>query len=406
MRLSCNDNLHLTYCTNVHPGESWDEVFTNLQRFLPSLKARLCPDAPFGIGLRLSARAASEIVKHLRLTQFQTWLTDEGLYVFSLNGFPYGGFHGQVIKEKVFAYGWETRERVNYTLQLADILATLVPDDMDGSISTLPVSYKSWADDSDTKNKAVVTQSAMHLAFMATRLYEIHNKTGKLLHVDLEPEPGCVLENTDDICIFFTRTLIPVGVPVVQEALGLSAPAAEACLRNHIRICYDACHFALQYEEPNYTLKRLALEGILIGKIQLSSALKVQLTGSSSQRSALAKQLSNIDEPVYLHQVVEREMNGCINSYRDLPQAMSRLFDGDKEWRIHFHVPLFIEQYQSLSSTQSEVVKLINAIKFYTQCLHLEIETYTWGVLPSAMKIDLISSIEQEYQWTIRQFSV
>lgn len=406
MRLSFNDNLHLTYCTNIHPGESWDEVFTNLQCYLPSLKARLCPNAPFGIGLRLSARAASEIIKDLRLTQFQSWLADEGLYVFSLNGFPYGGFHGQVIKDKVFAYGWETRERVNYTLQLADILAALVPDDMDGSISTLPVSYKSWADDSDTKNKVVVSQSAMHLAFMATRLYEIHNKTGKLLHVDLEPEPGCVLENTEDICQFFTNTLIPVGVPVVQEALGLSASAAEACLRNYIRICYDACHFALQFDEPNYTLKRLALEDILIGKIQLSSALKVQLTGSSAQRSALAKQLSNIDEPVYLHQVVEREMNGCINAYRDLPQAMSRLFDGDKEWRIHFHVPLFIEQYQSLSSTQSEVIKLIDEIKSHTQCLHLEIETYTWGVLPSAMKIDLISSIEQEYQWVIRQFSV
>lgn len=406
MQINGKDNLHLTYCTNVHPGESWDEVQANLQRYLPALKSKLCPNQPFGIGLRLSARAAFDILKSQRLNQLQSWLANEGLYVFSLNGFPYGGFHGQIIKEKVFAYGWETRQRVNYTLLLGDILAAIVPDGVEGSISTLPVSYKSWTDDSDAKNRSVVTQSAMHLAFIATRLAEIQRRTGKLLHIDLEPEPGCVLENSEDMCRFFNDTLIPIGVPIVQEALAVSASAAEACLRNYIRVCYDACHFALQYEQPGHVFKRFAQEGISIGKIQLSSALKVLVTGTDSQRADLVRQLGEIDEPVYLHQVIEREASGHINTYSDLPQAMSRILDGDKEWRIHFHVPLFIEHYQSFTSTQSEVVKVIEEIKSHSQCRHLEIETYTWEVLPSVMKIDLLSSIEQEYRWVMQQFVV
>lgn len=144
MKLATNTDLHLTYCTNIHPGESWAEVVSNLKRYLPQLKTRLSPDHPFGIGLRLADIAARELLTGDNLIQFQTWLQKQDLYVFTLNGFPYGGFHHQVVKDRVYAPDWSTQERLNYTLRLIEILAALLPLDLDGGISTLPISYKPW----------------------------------------------------------------------------------------------------------------------------------------------------------------------------------------------------------------------------------------------------------------------
>ena len=170
MKLATKNDLHLTYCTNIHPGETWTEVAKNLKQYIPQLKTRLSPDKSFGIGLRLADMAARELLDRDNLAQFQTWLQEENLYVFTLNGFPSGGFHHQVVKDKVYAPDWSTSERLDYTLRLIKILTTILPDSLDGGISTLPISYKPWWQNSESKNKTL-HQSSLNLARAIASVY-------------------------------------------------------------------------------------------------------------------------------------------------------------------------------------------------------------------------------------------
>ena len=85
MRIS---SFQLTYCTNIHAADGWKGVLANLRRYAPPLKARFSADAPFGVGLRLSAREARELLADNRLQEFRTFLDDNGLYIAVINGFP------------------------------------------------------------------------------------------------------------------------------------------------------------------------------------------------------------------------------------------------------------------------------------------------------------------------------
>ncbi|PPS45401.1 metabolite traffic protein EboE [Chroococcidiopsis sp. TS-821] len=396
-------NIHLTYCTNVHPGESWQDVFANLEQYIPELKARLAPDKPFGIGLRLAALAARELLESDRLAQFQTWLQQNNLYVFTLNGFPYGGFHHQVVKDKVYAPDWRSRDRLDYTLNLTQILATLLPAGIDGGISTLPLSYKPWFVQASTDD--AFKNATRNLATVAAEMSRIREQTGKLLHLDLEPEPDGLIENTAEVINFFDSWLLPIGGSYLTENLGISQTSAEALLREHIRVCYDTCHFAVEYEKPQSVFTRLQTAGISIGKIQLSAAIRVFLPEEITQRQVIADKLSSFAESTYLHQVIARSRNGALHHYPDLSTALPYLAQSTaQEWRTHFHVPIFIQDYQTLQSTQDDIVDVLNLIE-KQPCQHLEIETYTWDVLPPAMKLDLLASIQREYEWVLQKLA-
>lgn len=399
MLVNPDQNLHLTYCTNIHPGESWPQVRANLEQYLLPLKARLAPIAPFGIGLRLADQAARQLLVGNALTSFQAWLAQHSLYVFTLNGFPFGGFHHQVVKDQVYAPDWSTPERLDYTLRLAVILAELLPAGMEGSISTLPLSYKPWWQTAAARQR-IYEDSSHHLAELVDELVHIRLTTGKLLHVDLEPEPDGLLENTADVIHFFRDWLLPIGGSRLAQRLGLSEAAAEAQLLNHVRLCYDTCHLAVAYEDPASVLVQLRAVGIQIGKIQLSAALQVMLPPQPSERQRLRERLLPFAESTYLHQVVERQPEGRLYHYPDLISALPQLeHTAGQEWRIHFHVPIFRRDYDSLCSTQDDLLSVLRLLP--SGCQHLEIETYTWEVLPPALKLDVLASIQREYEWVL-----
>ena len=399
MRTGSDNAFHLTYCTNIHPGEDWTTVASTLKQHLPTLKAQLAPETPFGVGLRLSNQAAHTLLSGDRLPQFRRWLDDEGLYVFTLNGFPYGSFHGKVVKDRVYAPDWRTRERVDYTIRLARILAALVPDGMAGSISTSPLSYKPWLDGSATE-EAFHTGSR-HLAEVAAALAQIEDETGVHLHVDLEPEPDCLIENTAESVAFFEDWLWPVGGARLADVLNVGEETAQSLLRRHIQLCYDTCHFAVEYERPADAFARLAEAGVPVGKVQLSAALRVPLPLAG--RSAIAERLRPFAEATYLHQVVERRPDGPLHRYRDLPDALAHLnTTPGTEWRIHYHVPLFTAAYDGLQSTRRAIPRTLDVLRDDpTICTHLEVETYTWDVLPDGLKTDLATSIRRELEWTL-----
>ncbi|MGB3635979.1 MAG: metabolite traffic protein EboE [Rivularia sp. (in: cyanobacteria)] len=401
MKIFDDKNFHLTYCTNIHPGEDWSQVFANLVQYIPSLKKKLSPNKPFGIGLRLADAASRELLQGNTLQKFKTWLNEHDLYVFTLNGFPYGGFHLQVVKDKVYAPDWSKQERLDYTLRLAEILAELLPEEMEGSISTVPLSYKPWFE--GNQSQANVTSSAtIHIAQVVAQMVQIRAATNKVLHLNLEPEPDALLENAEEVIKYFQKYLLPIGGAYLAKNLEIPQPAAEVLLLEHVRVCYDTCHFAVEYEEVASVFKRFAAAGIQIGKIQISAALKAKIPQDKSERLLLKDRLQPFAESTYLHQVIARHPDGKLQHYQDLGAALSFLEETTAcEWRTHFHVPLFIEDYQVVQSTQDDIVTVFELLQNNQICNHLEIETYTWEVLPPEMKVDIAASIQREYEWVL-----
>ena len=394
------NGFHLSYCSNIHPGESWEATFQNLKNYIPEVRKRLKAEGPFGIGLRLSHEASLVLEKPEELKEFQDWLTKANAYVFTMNCFPYGGFHRQIVKEKVHAPDWTTPERRDYTIRSFQILSKLLPEGMQGGISTSPVSYRHWFKTDEELTKAMEIATS-HLLEVVEELAQIRKETGKLLHLDIEPEPDGILENSDEMIWLFTDWLLPKGKPLLSQKLGISEAEAEKLIKTHIQVCYDVCHFAIVYEEPAETFAKFKAAGLGIGKIQISAALKVLIPESANGRFSLGKKLQPFVESTYLHQVVARAEDGNLKSYSDLQEALETLPDSkEKEWRIHFHVPVFLENYGSLSSTQDTISTVLQEVLANPNITnHLEVETYTWEVLPEDTRQSLGESIARELAW-------
>lgn len=386
---------HLSYCTNIHPGQDWQSTFNSLVGYLPKVKYQISANDDFGIGLRLSNKASEELDEGDNLKEFKDWLDSQNLYVFTMNGFPYGNFHKEVVKDKVHHPDWTTQERVDYTTRLFDQLAFLLPNGMSGGISTSPVSYKHWhKTNSDTVK--VFKLGAENITDIIVHLFKIEKNTGKYLHLDIEPEPDGLLENTEDVLAFFQTYLLPIASERFLEKYSINGEKATELILKYCTLCYDICHFSLAFEEPKETFKRLKEAGIKIGKIQVSAALKVLFKEANEKE--VWEALEKFNEPVYLHQVTEKTENG-IKTYNDLPLVLESRKKVD-ELRAHFHVPIFLESFDQLYSTQDHILKVISILKEDKSITeHLEIETYTWEVLPPLLKRDLAESIVRELQW-------
>lgn len=389
---------HLTYCTNIHPGEQWSDHFAALRETIPAIKKKIAPAQPFGIGLRLSNIASLALSKQEALHDFQQWLAAENCYVFTMNGFPYGGFHRTIVKDQVHAPDWTTDERLQYTIRLFRILAALLPEEMDGGVSTSPLSYKHWHATALTRANAVA-RATWHILLVAEQLVHIKRSTGKLLHLDIEPEPDGLLETGQQFLDWYLQELLPVGMLYLQDRFGFDTNAAIAAIKEHIRLCYDVCHFAVGYEDHAHIIQQLQQYGIRTGKIQISAALKARLPDN---RYPVANAFSRFNETTYLHQVIALQQDGSLHRYADLPLALEDVNnDAAREWRAHFHVPLFVKEYGELQSTQEDIVQVLSIQQQQPFTQHLEIETYTWEVLPDALKLPIGESIVREMEWVV-----
>ncbi|NNF19833.1 MAG: metabolite traffic protein EboE [Flavobacteriaceae bacterium] len=387
-------DYQLTYCTNIHPGQDWETTYGSLKTYLPGIKQQLAPDGEFGVGLRLSNKASEELDEAGRLQEFGRWLNDNGLYVFTMNGFPYGNFHHERVKDQVHSPDWTTPERVQYTKRLFRQLSYLIPQGMEGGISTSPISYKHWFS-TDAQRRKAMGMAAEAFADIALFLYEEEERSGNYLHLDIEPEPDGLLENSEDVLMFYNNYLDTIACPFLEKKAGISGEKSREILRRYITLCYDVCHFSLAYEDPAYSFKKFRDAGIRIGKIQVSAALKI-IKGSRTAEE-IWKSLSGFNEPVYLHQVTERKKDEVV-TYPDLPAVLNQLTDFS-ELRAHFHVPIFLEEFGRLHSTQDQILEVLCYLRDNRVTNQLEVETYTWEVLPDTLKIPLADSITRELQW-------
>lgn len=369
----------ITYCTNIHSGESWDEIFLNLKTHSLTVKEAVSPNEPFPIGLRLSNRAAMEIDEKAS-NEFYEWCQENGCFVPTINGFPYGSFHSIPIKENVYLPDWRYFERVEYTKKLADLLEQWLPEGITGSISTVPVGFRCHINISlplfnkgEMGGLGIVRQNLINVLEHIDRLRQ---KSGKEIILSLEPEPGCVIETTEDVVRFFEQMNFPKG------------------LRGGIGICYDCCHQAVEFEDPGESLALLAGANIRIGKAQVSSALRLNNFDHNI--------LERFAEPYYLHQVVIKNQYGNLTRYNDIPDALlANKVNMGEEWRIHFHVPIFIDNMGTYGTTRFFIEEILPLVDRH---ILLEVETYTWHVLPPELHTEKVAqSIIREIQWVNSQ---
>lgn len=345
----------LTYCANIHPGESWGEAFGSLRRHVPEVRRRVSPGAPFPLGLRLSAAAASQVGER-ESTEFLRWCGENGCFAATVNGFPYGPFHGAPVKKGAYFPSWCTPQRLEYTRRLADLLSAWLPEEVEGSISTVPLACRGGA---GAEHWPLLRGNVLRAAEHLRRLRE---ETGRSIVLAFEPEPGCLLETCDDALRF-------IGL--------LDLPAR---LTPFVGVCLDACHEAVQFRDPASSLRRLRDAGVPVGKIQLSAA----------PAAACAEDAARFSDGVYQHQTFVSRGDGPLLRYPDLPRALDAAPEG--EWRIHYHLPLASE----VPGTAASLPELIREAKGVL----LEAETYTWEVLPPGLRRGSVTDcIVSDLQW-------
>jgi sugar phosphate isomerase/epimerase len=382
---------HLTYCTNIHAGETWPDIRASLESFLPAIKRQVSPEAPMGVGLRLSGIAADALAEPEALDELRAFLAREGLYVFTINAFPYGPFHGTRVKEEVYQPDWTTPERLRFTNLAADILASLLPEGVEGSVSTVPGTFKPLA-----AAPGVVERMAAAMVRHAAHLVGIERRTGRRVTLAVEPEPCCFLETIEETVAFWRDHLLAAPARQLLCGLtGLDEREADAALRRHLGVCYDVCHAAVEFEEPADALAALASAGIGLFKIQVSAGLSVPRPDAD----ALAA-LAPFAEGVYLHQVVART-GKALRRHVDLPAALAQAgAGGGDEWRVHFHVPIYLERFGHLEASRQAILDCVRAVNAFGDTGHFEVETYAWGVLPPELQQpDLAAGIAQEMSW-------
>lgn len=398
MRLA--DDSHLTYCSNIHPGETWDEVLDAVATHYPVVARQIASGGRFGVGLRLSDRASRDLEATGALDEFRGLLDAHGLYVFTLNGFPYGAFHGTRVKGDVYLPDWREEARLRYTDRLAHLLARLLPGDgsVTGSVSTVPGAYKS-----EVRGPADVERMRRQIVSHAATLVEIERSTGRRIALALEPEPCCFLETVDESVRFFREQLFgPASVRQLGALAGVGAADAETALYRHLGLCLDLCHAAVEFEDPRDCLRQLADAGISIAKLQISAGLRISDMGPA----ALAA-LRQYEDPVYLHQVVERGAAGLVR-FTDLPEAFASLAGRavPDEWRVHFHVPIFHDDLGVFRSTRDFIEAVLAIHRESPVSPHLEVETYTWNVLPAALRPGGVDGdIARELGWVLERLA-
>lgn len=360
--------VHLGYCSNVHQAEDLDGVLAQLAAYAEPVREHLGVDR-LGIGLWLARGVVTELTDdESALVRLRDELRLRGLETVTLNAFPYAGFHREVVKKDVYLPDWADEARLTYTLDCARVLAALLPDDADrGSVSTLPLAWRTpWP-------TARADQARRALDRLTGGLAAIESGTGRRIRVGFEPEPGCVVETT---------------AQAVRQLGGLDP--------DRLGVCLDACHLAVQFEEPAEALRRLADAGLPVVKLQASCAVEAPNPADPAARAALRR----LAEPRFLHQTRAASGDGVL-AVDDLPDALDGALPADTgPWRVHFHAPLHTDPEPPLRGTADQLGQVLAGLLDGPSagCDHIEVETYTWSVLPEP-PADLSAGIAAELAW-------
>lgn len=393
--MNLGDRLgHLTYSTLVHPGDTWDEMRNSLMSYAPAVKARVSPGAPFGISLRLSAASAralsADAGERHRLRQF---LAAEDLYVYTVNAFPYGPFKGRQVMEQVYEPDWTTEERTSYTIAVADILADIAAPGIEPSIQTAPLAFRP-----SVSGPGYVAEFTRNLLRVVAHLIDLERRTGRRVKVALEPEPFCFLETTPETVAYFNEHIYsPAGTATLAALTKLPVSQVQGLVRRHLGVVFDICHQSVEFEDIPDSLRQLVSAGVPIFKLQEASALRVPEVSP-----AAIAELEPFTDTIYLSQTTELR-DGELTRFLNLADAIEAWRakpGGTREWRTHFHVPVFLDDLGAFGTTRAGIEDALRVHAATPLSDHLEIETYTWDVLPARFKTgDIDEYVAREIEW-------
>lgn len=384
-------NAHLTYCLNVHPGGTPEElqaaVFERAPEVFRHLRELGGSDGPHGLGLWLSAVCADWLLAGNRLANFAARLQAAGMYVFTLNGFPFGAFHNRRIKQDVYSPDWSEPSRLDHTVRLGTILSDLLPAGETGTISTVPVTYRAWAETPGGGDRVRVATA--NLLQAVAEFAQLEESGGRRIQLLLEPEPDCLLDDPESVIAFFRNLFIPA----LNERFG-SARGAEV-LQRHVGICLDLAHSAVVFADPADMLARFCEHGIPVGKLHLSAAVKTR------EQGAAPAELHGFTDDVYLHQTRVRTPQ-AIRVFRDLPEALETP-NLEGEWRVHYHVPLVWEGTPELTSSRDLITPELLRRALDAGVRHFEVETYTLGLFGAGKETEE-TVLARELLWARSRF--
>lgn len=374
----------ISYCTNIFQAETWEEIRKSVQTFMPKVRKELrLLDSSFdkefiGLGLRLSAQAAYELVTQKgEIEKFKDWLDSEAFCVETMNGFPYGRFTGDVVKEKVFLPDWTSDERLDYTRNLFEILVQ-ISDSSTLSVSTLPGSHRFFYPDKEAMFS--------RLEAMAIELDKLSQKHGRLCRLGLEPEPFGYFDESNGVIQFFDELREFSKHPeLVQKYLGIT---------------YDTCHAAVMRENIEDGLNALSDNGIPLVKVQLTNALVYH-----QQVDSALSELEPFLDKVYFHQasIYRKDELQMVHDVETLFPAILKEKPTQAEWRLHYHIPLYAKPEWPFADTSEYISTTCRMLKQNPEWMpHLEVETYTWSVLPTHLRKSIEIQIARELQYIHR----
>src|SRR5215471_9497140 len=389
----------LTYSTLVHPGDNWDEMWNSLTTFVPKVKARIAPKERFGISLRLSASSAQTLVTNPnKRVELKRFLDENDMYLYTVNAFPYGPFKNTIVKEQVYEPDWRTDERTQYTINVAEVLGEIAPEGTSPSIQSAPLGFKPRVTGPD-----VVASYTDHVLRVAARLVDIASRTGRTIGLSLEPEPFCFLETTDETVDYFTNHLYSGKAAArLAKLAGIPISEAHAALRRHVGTVFDICHQAVEHEDISLSLQKLVNAGIPIFKLQEAAAVYIPEVNTKTIAA-----LEKYADTIYLTQTIEKK-DGQYSKYLNLEDAFAafKANPGSREWRTHIHVPVFLDDLGAFRTTRFAIEDALRYHKANPLSLQLEIETYTWDVLPDSLKTgDIVDYVSREIEWVQGQLA-
>ncbi len=351
------------YCMNIHPYGDLEGFMEALRVHPPRIAELLGKKEPLKVGIWLPASAFP--AAHRKAGEAARLLEEANACAFTANAFPWGRFHRTRVKEKAYVPSWHEKERLDYTLQVAQLLVRLLPEETEeATVSTLPLGYG---------RKFDIGPAVENVRACLLELAALHRRTGKRIRLVFEPEPFCAMETAED-------------VERVWEAL--RQEAGEALTAEYAGVCVDLAHAVCVFEDPAETIVRLEEAGMRVGKVHLSAA-------AVSSNKPTTEELQPLADSVYLHQTFVKRPDGRIERFEDLPEAMKNPPEG--RWRIHYHLPFDWQGVGLLHSSGTMIDRRLLEVVFNDQ-RDVGMEVYTFDLLHGGAA-DVDAFVAEQMRW-------
>ena len=384
---------HLTYSMLVHPGDSWSDMKTSLTTYMPEVKKRFSPNAKMGVSFRMANATVQELLSNPDQRQWlKNYCLENDLYIFTVNAFPFGPFKGQEVKAEVYEPDWTTEARTQYTMNIANILAEVTASDVEPTIQSAPLAFRPKSQSAEYQDKF-----NENIYRVIAHLMKLEKETGRRVKLALEPEPFCFLETIPETVEWFKKKVYSLSA--AERIVELSGqPLAEVfgAVRRYLGVVLDICHQSVQFEDIADDIKQLSEAGIPIYKLQEAAALMVE-----NVTPEIVNELKKYTGTIYLSQT-NQLLSGNLTRFLNLEDAIAEWEKnpGPRQWRTHFHVPVFLKDLGAFQTTRGGIDAALKVHARTPVSTHLEIETYTWDVLPEHLKTgDIIEYVVRELEY-------